>query len=302
MANRIEDYAAIGNCETLALVGRDGSIDWLGFPRFDSAACFSALLGDARQGRWLIAPASEGAETSRRYRGDTLILETTFKTVTGSVSVVDFMSRRDGISDLVRIVRGIHGTVAMRSELVVRFEYGSVVPWVSRQEDDRLELTAGPERLILETRVPLRGANLRTIGEFEVVAGDEVAFTLSWSPSYHPIPAPFRATDALAEAELFWSSWAAPIKRAGEWSEAVVRSLLTLKALSHREIGGIVAAGTTSLPEKVGGARNWDYRFCWLRDATFTLYALLESGFLDEAKAWRLWLLRAATGCCRQSG
>jgi GH15 family glucan-1,4-alpha-glucosidase len=296
MSNRIEDYAAIGNCETLALVGRDGSIDWLGFPRFDSAACFSALLGDAQQGRWLIAPASDGAETSRRYRGDTLILETTFETATGSGCVVDFMSRRDGVSDLVRIVRGISGTVAMRSELVVRFEYGSVVPWVSRREDRRLELTAGPDRLILETRVPLRGANLKTIGEFDVVAGDEVAFTLSWSPSYQPIPPPFRATDALAEVELFWSNWAAPIKRTGEWSETVVRSLLTLKALSHRETGGIVAAGTTSLPEKIGGARNWDYRFCWLRDATFTLYALLEAGFLGEAKAWRLWLLRAVAG------
>jgi GH15 family glucan-1,4-alpha-glucosidase len=296
MANRIEDYAAIGNCETLALVGRDGSIDWLGFPRFDSAACFSALLGDAEQGRWLIAPASDGAEISRRYRGDTLILETTFETTTGSVCVVDFMSRRDGVSDLARIVRGISGTVAMRSELVVRFEYGSVVPWVSRQEDRRLELTAGPDRLVLETRVPLRGANLKTIGEFDVVAGDEVAFTLSWSPSYHSLPPPFRATDALAEVELFWSNWAAPIKRVGEWSQTVVRSLLTLKALSHRETGGIVAAGTTSLPEKIGGTRNWDYRFCWLRDATFTLYALLEAGFLGEAKAWRLWLLRAVAG------
>ena len=296
MANRIEDYAAIGNCETLALVGRDGSIDWLGFPRFDSAACFSALLGDAEQGRWLIAPASDGAEISRRYRGDTLILETTFETTTGSVCVVDFMSRRDGVSDLARIVRGISGTVAMRSELVVRFEYGSVVPWVSRQEDRRLELTAGPDRLVLETRVPLRGANLKTIGEFDVVAGDEVAFTLSWSPSYHSLPPPFRATDALAEVELFWSNWAAPIKRVGEWSQTVVRSLLTLKALSHRDTGGIVAAGTTSLPEKIGGTRNWDYRFCWLRDATFTLYALLEAGFLGEAKAWRLWLLRAVAG------
>jgi len=296
MANRIEDYAAIGNCETLALVGRDGSIDWLGFPRFDSAACFSALLGDAEQGRWLIAPASDGAEISRRYRGDTLILETTFETTTGSVCVVDFMSRRDGVSDLARIVRGISGPVAMRSELVVRFEYGSVVPWVSRQEDRRLELTAGPDRLVLETRVPLRGANLKTIGEFDVVAGDEVAFTLSWSPSYHSLPPPFRATDALAEVELFWSNWAAPIKRVGEWSQTVVRSLLTLKALSHRDTGGIVAAGTTSLPEKIGGTRNWDYRFCWLRDATFTLYALLEAGFLGEAKAWRLWLLRAVAG------
>jgi GH15 family glucan-1,4-alpha-glucosidase len=296
MPNRIEDYAAIGNCETLALVGRDGSIDWLGFLRFDSAACFSALLGSPEQGRWLIAPVTDGARISRCYRGDTLILETTFETETGSVCIIDFMSRRAGVSDLVRIIKGIRGTVAMHTELVVRFEYGSVVPWVSRQEDRRLQLTAGPDRLMLETRVPLRGANLRTFGEFDVVAGDEVAFTLSWTPSYRPIPAPFRATDALAETELFWSNWAAPIKRAGEWSEAVVRSLLTLKALSHRETGGIVAAGTTSLPEKIGGARNWDYRFCWLRDATFTLYALLGAGFLDEARAWRLWLLRAVAG------
>jgi GH15 family glucan-1,4-alpha-glucosidase len=296
MPNRIEDYAAIGNCETLALVGRDGSIDWLGFPRFDSAACFSALLGESDQGLWLIAPIANCTQISRRYRGDTLILETTFETETGAACVIDFMWRRNGVSDLVRIVRGLSGTVAMRTELIVRFEYGSVVPWVSRQEDRRLELTAGPDRLMLETRVPLRGANLRTVGEFDVVAGDEVAFTLSWTHSYRPIPPPFRATDALAAAELFWSNWAAPIKRAGEWSEAVVRSLLTLKALSHRETGGIVAAGTTSLPENIGGARNWDYRFCWLRDATFTLYALLEAGFLDEAKAWRQWLLRAVAG------
>jgi GH15 family glucan-1,4-alpha-glucosidase len=296
MPNRIEDYAAIGNCETLALVGRDGSIDWLGLPRFDSAASFAALLGESRHGRWLIAPTAAGAKISRRYRGDTLILETSFQTETGAVCIIDFMSRREGVSDLVRIVKGIRGIVAMHTELVVRFEYGSVVPWVSRLDDRRLALTAGPDRLVLETRIPVRGANLRTVGEFEIAAGDEVAFTLSWSPSYRPTPPPFRATDALAEAELFWSNWAAPVKRAGEWSEATVRSLLTLKALSHRETGGIVAAGTTSLPEKIGGARNWDYRFCWLRDATFTLYALLEAGFLDEARAWRQWLLRAVAG------
>jgi GH15 family glucan-1,4-alpha-glucosidase len=296
MPNRIEDYAAIGNCETLALVGRDGSIDWLGFPRFDSAACFSALLGTPEQGRWLLAPAADGYRVSRCYRADTLILETTFETETGSACVIDFMSRREGVSDLVRIVKGIRGTIAMRTELVVRFEYGSVVPWVSRQEDGRLELTAGPDRLMLETRIPLRGANLRTFGDFDVAAEDEVAFTLSWARSYRPIPLPFRAMDALAETELFWSNWATPIKRTGEWSETVVRSLLTLKALSHRETGGIVAAGTTSLPEKIGGARNWDYRFCWLRDATFTLYALLGAGFLSEAMAWRQWLLRAVAG------
>jgi len=296
MPCRIEDYAVIGNCETMALVGRDGSIDWLGLPRFDSAACFSALLGEPEHGRWLIAPIVGNAKISRRYRGDTLILETEFETETGSVCIIDFMSRREGVSDLVRIVKGMRGTVAMHTELVVRFEYGSIVPWVSRQEDRRLELTAGPDRLVLETRVPLRGANLRTVGEFDVETGDEVALTLSWTPSYRPAPPPFRATDALAEAERFWSNWAIPIKRAAEWSEAVLRSLLTLKALSHRETGGIVAAGTTSLPEKIGGTRNWDYRFCWLRDATFTLYALLEAGFLGEARAWRQWLLRAVAG------
>jgi len=296
MPCRIEDYAVIGNCETMALVGLDGSIDWLGLPRFDSAACFSALLGEPEHGRWLIAPIVGNAKISRRYRGDTLILETEFETETGSVCIIDFMSRREGVSDLVRIVKGMRGTVAMHTELVVRFEYGSIVPWVSRQEDRRLELTAGPDRLVLETRVPLRGANLRTVGEFDVETGDEVALTLSWTPSYRPAPPPFRATDALAEAERFWSNWAIPIKRAAEWSEAVLRSLLTLKALSHRETGGIVAAGTTSLPEKIGGTRNWDYRFCWLRDATFTLYALLEAGFLGEARAWRQWLLRAVAG------
>jgi GH15 family glucan-1,4-alpha-glucosidase len=296
MPNRIEDYAAIGNCETLALVGRDGSIDWLGFPRFDSAACFAALLGEPEQGRWLIAPAAACTQISRRYRGNTLILETTFKNETGSACVIDFLTRREGVSDLVRIVKGLSGRLTMRTELVVRFEYGSVVPWVSRKKDRRVELTAGPDRLILETPVPIRGANLRTIGEFDVAAGDVVPFTLSWSRSYYPTPPPFRATDALAEAELFWSNWAAPIKPSSEWSEAVLRSLLTLKALSHRETGGIVAAGTTSLPEKIGGTRNWDYRFCWLRDATFTLYALLGAGFLGEAKAWRQWLLRAVAG------
>lgn len=296
MANRIEDYAVIGNCETLALVGRDGSIDWLGLPRFDSAACFAALLGDPKNGRWLIAPIAGDAHVTRRYRGDTLILETVFETETGAACVIDFMSRRDGISDLVRIIRGIRGTVAMRTEIVVRFEYGSVMPWVSRQEDGRLQLTAGPDRLLLDTAIPLRGENCRTVGEFEITANEEAAFTLSWSPSFHAKPASLDATDALAQVESYWSKWTTGFKPAGEWASAVHRSLLTLKALSHRETGGIVAASTTSLPEKLGGARNWDYRFCWLRDATFTLYALLGAGFLGEAKAWREWLLRAVAG------
>jgi len=296
MASRIEDYAVIGNCETIALVGRDGSVDWLCLPRFDSAACFSALLGEPQNGRWLIAPKSDDVRVIRSYRDDTLILETVFETEMGAVCVIDLMTRRDGVSDLVRIVRGLRGNVCMRTELIVRFEYGSVVPWVSRQEDGRLELTAGPDRLLLDTAVSMRGANFKTVGEFEIAAGDEVGFMLSWTPSFRPAPAPFLTTDALAQADTYWSAWAAQFVRADEWSEPILRSLLTLKALSHRETGGIVAAGTTSLPEKIGGARNWDYRFCWLRDATFTLYALLGAGFVDEAKAWRQWLLRAIAG------
>jgi GH15 family glucan-1,4-alpha-glucosidase len=197
MANRIEDYAAIGNCETMALVGRDGSIDWLGFPRFDSAACFSALLSDPRNGRWLIAPGAGSVCATRRYRGHTMILETTFETETGAVRLVDFMSRREGCSDLVRIVKGLHGEVAMRADLVVRFEYGSVVPWVSRLEDGRHEMTAGPDRLLLAADIPLRGKDLRTIGEFEIAAGEEISFVLSWSLSYHPAPSRLRASEAL---------------------------------------------------------------------------------------------------------
>lgn len=296
MPNHIEDYAVIGNCETMALVGRDGSIDWLGLPRFDSAACFASLLGDSENGRWLIAPVTGDAHVTRRYRGDTLILETVFETETGTACVIDFMSRRDGVSDLVRIVRGIRGTVAMRTEIVVRFEYGSVMPWVSRQEDGRLQLTAGPDALLLDTAVPLKGENSRTVGEFQIAANEEFAFTLSWTLSFHAKPEPLDAKGALAQVESYWSKWTTGLKPAGEWTSAVHRSLLTLKALSHRDTGGIVAAGTTSLPEKLGGSRNWDYRFCWLRDATFTLYALLGAGFLSEAKVWREWLLRAVAG------
>ncbi len=296
MAARIEDYAAIGNCETMAMVGRDGSIDWLGFPRFDSAACFAALLGDSRNGRWLVAPTGVPADVKRRYRGDTMILETTFEAETGAVCVVDFMSRGEGTSDLVRIVRGVRGKVAMRTELVIRFEYGSIMPWVSRRDDGRREITAGPDRLLLAADVPLHGEDFRTVGKFEVEAGEEISFMLSWSRSYHAAPEPRSASEALAQAESFWSKWLERFKPGKEWPEAVKRSLLTLKALSHRETGGIVAAGTTSLPEKIGGSRNWDYRFCWLRDATFTLYALLGAGFVEEAKAWRGWLLRAVAG------
>ncbi len=296
MSTRIEDYGVIGNCETLALVSRAGSIDWLGLPRFDSPACFAALLGGPRNGRWLIAPADDGFRATRRYLGDTMILETTFETETGAACVIDLMTRRDGIADLVRIVRGLRGAVAMRTELIVRFDYGSITPWVSRQADERLQLIGGPERLLLQSQIPLRGENFSTVGEFEVAAGDEIGFSLNWTPSWRAAPPALPPNEALAQAEAFWSEWSARFKGAGPWSCDVMRSLLILKALSHRKTGGIVAAGTTSLPEKIGGRRNWDYRFCWLRDAAFTLYALLGSGYVEEAEAWRNWLLRAAAG------
>jgi GH15 family glucan-1,4-alpha-glucosidase len=296
MAGRIEDYAVIGNCETMALVGRDASIDWLCLPRFDNAACFAALLGDPGNGRWLIAPAAAGARTSRRYRGDTLILETLFETDQGAVRITDFMGRRDGVSDLIRVVSGLRGVMAMRTELCVRFGYGAAMPWVSRQEDGRLQLVAGPDRLLLDTEVALRGENFTTVGEFEVTAGQDVAFALTWTPSFKAAPARLDPTEVLARIDSFWVGWAAPLKHTGEWSKDVLRSLLTLKGLAHWETGGIVAAATTSLPEMISGARNWDYRYCWLRDATFTLYALIGAGFLDEARAWREWLLRAVAG------
>jgi GH15 family glucan-1,4-alpha-glucosidase len=296
MPGRIEDYAVIGNCETMALVGRDGSMDWLCLPRFDSDACFSALLGAPEHGRWLIAPVEKNARGSRRYRGDSLILETTFETATGAACVIDFMSRRDGVADVVRLVRGVRGTVTLRTELLVRFGYGATVPWVSRQADGRLLFIAGPDRLLLDTAVPLRGEGFKTVGEFVVAAGEEAAFTLSWSPSFDAAPEPLEPPRALMDMDAFWSGWAAPFRCEAEWPQAVLRSLLTLKGLAHWRTGGIVAAATTSLPEKLGGTRNWDYRYCWLRDATFTLYALVNAGFLSEALAWREWLLRAVAG------
>jgi GH15 family glucan-1,4-alpha-glucosidase len=301
MSGLIEDYAIVGNCESLALIGRDGSTDWLGFPRFDSPPFFAALLGQPEHGRWLIGPAEGNSRTTRRYRGDTLILETTFETDAGAAVVIDFMARRDGASDLIRIVRGLRGTIRMRTELIVRFDYGSVLPWVSRQDDGRLRLTAGPERLLLQSAIPLEGQNMHTVGAFDVTEGSEFAFTLCWSPSYLADPQALEPNAALSQVETFWQGWAAtftPTPRDGQkdWSPAILRSLLTLKALAHWETGGIVAAGTTSLPESLGGPRNWDYRYCWLRDATFTLHALIEAGFLGEAQAWREWLLRAVAG------
>jgi GH15 family glucan-1,4-alpha-glucosidase len=297
MPNRIEDYAVIGNCETVALVGRDGSIDWLSLPRFDSAACFSALLGEPKHGRWLIAPAEKGFGVTRRYRGDTLILETVFKAEHGSACLIDFMTRRDGSSELVRLVRGLEGEVAMRMELIARFDYGAVTPWVTREDDGRLLFIAGPERLLLDTAASTRGEDFRTLSEFSVGAGEEVSFVLNWSPSFRSPPPPLQAAaETLKQVESSWTGWAAAYHPSDQADEAVLRSILTLKALSHWETGGIVAAGTTSLPEKLGGPRNWDYRYCWLRDATFTLYALMGAGFHDEAKAWHEWLLRAVAG------
>ena len=296
MPSPIEDYALIGNQETVALVARDGSIDWMGMPRFDSPACFAALLGAPEHGRWLVAPAADKVDVKRHYRDGSTVLETRFTTADGEVAVIDFMARREGASDLMRIVRGVRGCVAMRTELVVRFDSGAIVPWVSRQDDGRWHFTAGPDRLTLATPLALRGEDMRTVGEFEVGAGDEVTFSLTWQRSWREDkPAPDVA-QALAQVEAQWETWSARLPEGDHVSEAVRRSLVTLKALAHWETGGIVAAATTSLPEKIGGTRNWDYRFCWLRDATFTLYALLELGFVDEAEAWRAWLVRAVAG------
>ena len=296
MAVHIEDYAVIGNCETVALIGRDGSIDWLGCPRFDSAAFFSALLGSSENGRWLLAPAACCPQVSRAYRGDTMILQTTFTVDAGEVIVIDFMARRDGVSELVRIVRGVTGKVAMHTELVVRFGYGRLIPWVRRVEGGRREFIAGPHRVLLDADIGLRGHDFRTFGEFEIAAGEQIGFVLSWTPSYCSEPEPCPAAQLLQETEAFWTNWSKAFDAQHEWSDAIMRSLLTLKALSHRQTGGIVAAASTSLPERIGGKRNWDYRYCWLRDATFTLYALLTCGFLEEARAWREWLLRAVAG------
>jgi GH15 family glucan-1,4-alpha-glucosidase len=299
MPLRIEDYAVIGNCETAALVGRDGSIDWLCLPRFDSSACFCALLGGPGHGRWLIAPTQNDVKITRRYLSNTLILETVFTSADGSVSLTDFMYRRNGSSELVRIVTGLQGQVPLRTELIVRFDYGAIVPWASQLEDGRLLFIAGPDRLLLDTAVEMHGEDLRTVGDFTVREGEEASFVLNWSPSFRAAP-PRLSGEALAEARKqvhsFWTGWATAFKPPEHWGDAVLRSLLTLKALAHWETGGIVAAPTTSLPEQLGGPRNWDYRYCWLRDATFTLYALIGAGILDEAKAWHEWLLRAVAG------
>ncbi len=296
MAQLIEDYALIGNNATTALVGRNGSIDWLGFPRFDSAACFASLLGSKYNGRWIVSPTSETPQVSRRYRSNTLVLETEFTTAEGSVILIDCMDRRSENQDVIRLVRGLRGRVPMYMELVLRFDYGTVIPWVRRLEDGRIQAIAGPDRVTLSTGVPLRGEEMVTRSDFEVEEGQEIPFVLTWSSSYTNEPNQPDAARAIENVTRAWQKWSSKHIPKGSYSEAVLRSILTLKALSHHKTGGIVAAATTSLPEEIGGERNWDYRFCWLRDSTFTLLALLESGFTEEAKAWRDWLMRAVAG------
>ena len=296
MGARIEDYGLIGDCETAALVSKDGSIDWLCWPRFDSGACFAALLGNSKNGRWRIAPAQAKSRITRRYRPATLILETTFTTADGEVTVIDFMPLREQASHLVRLVVGTRGTVAIRTELVIRFDYGQSVPWVKRTENGDLLAISGPDMVVLRTPVEMRGEQLTSVGEFTVSAGETIPFVLMYVQSHLPAPDPVDAEDALRQTQNFWEEWTSVHKSTGPYAPFVLRSLITLKALSYLPTGGIVAAPTTSLPEQLGGPRNWDYRFCWLRDATLTLLALMNSGYYDEACAWRDWLLRAAAG------
>jgi len=296
MGARIEDYGLIGDCETAALVSKDGSIDWLCWPRFDSGACFAALLGNSKNGRWRIAPAQAKSRITRRYRPATLILETTFTTADGEVTVIDFMPLREQASHLVRLVVGTRGTVAIRTELVIRFDYGQSVPWVKRTENGDLLAISGPDMVVLRTPVEMRGEQLTSVGEFTVSAGETIPFVLMYVQSHLPAPDPVDAEDALRQTQNFWEEWTSVHKSTGPYAPFVLRSLITLKALTYLPTGGIVAAPTTSLPEQLGGPRNWDYRFCWLRDATLTLLALMNSGYYDEARAWRDWLLRAAAG------
>src|SRR5262245_6564692 len=292
----IEDYAIIGDCETVELVCPDGSIDWLCWPRFDSDACFAALLGSSDHGRWLIGPISPVTQVRRQYRDSTLILETTFETEEGSATLVDFMPLRATASDIVRLVVGRTGRVQFKTELAIRFDYGTTVPWVSRPQPGTLMAIAGPNRLTLHTDVPLRGKEFKTVGEFTIEAGETISFNLTYSASHLPPVDKIDVAAALADTETYWRKWSEQCNSTGEWSEATIRSLITLKALTYRPTGGIVAAPTTSLPERLRGMRNWDYRFCWLRDATLTLLALMGAGYFNEAQEWQNWLLRAAAG------
>ncbi len=293
---RIEDYALIGDCGTAALVGRDGSIDWLCLPRFDSPACFAALLGRPEHGRWLIAPVAPPVRVTRRYINASLVLATTFETAEGAVELVDFFRPRHGAPHLVRLVRGLRGRVSMRVELILRFDYGYRVPWVERLAEGGISAIAGPERVVVRTPVALAGEDLTTVGTFDVAAGETVPFTLGYGASHQPPPRPIDAEHALDMALAFWRQWSRQCMPAGPWSDTVKSSLVVLKGLTYAPTGGIVAAPTTSLPEQLGGPRNWDYRYCWLRDATLTLLALMHAGYSGEARAWRDWLFRAVAG------
>jgi GH15 family glucan-1,4-alpha-glucosidase len=293
--SRIEEYSLIGDLQTAALVSRAGSIDWCCFPRFDSGACFAALLGTRDHGRWLLAPATNVRRHQRRYRKDTLILESIFETDEGTVRAIEFMPPRGKTPDIVRIVEGLDGSVPMRSELVIRYDFGHIVPWVHRVDHARVA-TAGPDALCLRTPAAVRGEDLTTVSEFELGQGERIPFTLTWFPSHEALPEPVDAEQALNEAEAYWLDWAGLCSHKGDYHDEIHQSLLVLKALTYAPTGGIVAAATTSLPEQVGGVRNWDYRFCWLRDATLTLLAMLNVGYSEEARAWALWLHRAVAG------
>ncbi len=295
VAARIEDYGLIGDLQTAALVSRHGSIDWLCFPRFDSGACFAKLLGDEENGHWSLSPTSEVTATRRRYRGETLVLETELETGEGTVRLIDFMPPRGEAPDVVRIVEGVAGSVPMAMDLTVRFDYGSIVPWV-RRSNGGIVAVAGPDALQLTTPVGLTGQNLHTVAEFTVDEGERIPFVLTWYPSHRDEPARVDAEQALEDTVSYWDEWASSCTHEGRFDDAVRRSLVTLKALTYAPTGGIVAAPTTSLPEQLGGVRNWDYRFCWLRDTTLTLLALVRAGYEDEARAWRDWLLRAIAG------
>jgi len=299
MAARVEDYAIIGDCRTAALVSRDGSIDWFCCPRFDSEACFAALLGTPEHGRWLIAPCGE-AQITRRYRPNTLVLETSFETEDGAASMIDFMPLGSRHSTIVRLLFGVRGKVTTRTELILRFGYGAIVPWVTRLEDGALRAIAGPDMVILRTPVHVRGEDMTTVGEFTVNKDDIIPFVLSYQPSHQPLHAPIDPIAAMQDTERFWVGWSAKCRSAGQWSGAVLRSMITLKALTFAPTGGMVAALTTSLPEQLGGERNWDYRFCWLRDATLVLLGALHAGYVEEAESWRQWLLRAVAGSPEQ--
>ncbi len=293
---RIEDYALIGDCETAALVSREGSIDWLCWPRFDAPACFAALLGTPKNGRWLLAPCEEATKITRRYRGDTLILETEFETPSGAVAVIDFMPMRDHSSNIVRTVVGKRGRVAMHTEIILRFDYGDVVPWVSRLDDGTLRAIAGPDMIVIRSDFALHGKDLTTVGELTIQEGERKSIVMTWGPSNEKPPKSADPKLALDATEKFWRNWSSHCKYDGPWRDAVMRSLITLKSLTYHPTGGIVAAPTTSLPEQIGGTRNWDYRYCWLRDATLTLLGLMNAGYYNEAQEWRDWLLRAAAG------